>query len=225
MVQEQSDTSNFARSGPPTITTYHSAYGGTLDGKSFVVANAFTSGWHGSAVSATQMRFPTAPMVEVTLHGRFPKPWGYKIGDAAFDDRFKVSTPDEAFARQLLTPDLRAELLQRDDWAFMFGAYAVLCVCAEPFASVDEIRERLALLDDMEQAVPHELATGVLSKPFTLDDGTRVDLTHPDDVKAALARLSPKEQAELLQRFQETDPTDRMQLIAQFLQHPDHDTH
>ena len=211
-------------SGPVHVTTYHSGYGGDLNGRSFAVANSFTSGWHGSQASVAQLWFPTMPLVDVTLRGWLPRPWGFKVGDAAFDDRFTVSTRDKEFAQQLLSDSMRALVLQRDDWNFMFFGYVVLCVCKEPYATVDDVRSRLAFLESLVTAVPPELAGQLASPQPTLPDGTSLDVRRPDDLKAAIMHLSPEQQADLMQKFKHVDPKERMQLIMQFLQQGGHES-
>jgi hypothetical protein len=160
------------------------------------------------------------PLLDITPRGSLPRPLGFKVGDATFDGQFTVSTRDKPFAEQLLTPAVRRLLVQRDDWAFMMFGYVVLCVGAEPYGTVDDVQARLAFLNSLVLAVPPELAQQ--ATPPTLPDGTAIDVTRPDHLKAAVMHLSPEQQVDALQKFQQMDPHERAQLIAQFLQHRDH---
>src|SRR5262249_55099429 len=154
LVHEHEHVVGTVHSREVNITTYHSAYGGEIDGQSFVVGNAYTTGYDGSSVSVAQFFAPVMKLIEVTPQGGLHKPWGFKTGDEEFDGRFKVSAQDDQFARELFTADVRALLLQRDDWGFMLGFYSVICVCAEPFDSVDAITARLAFLQSLADALP-----------------------------------------------------------------------
>jgi hypothetical protein len=223
-VGESSNTSGAKPSGVSHITTYHSGYGGDLDGKSFAVANAVTSGYKASRVSVAQLWLPVAKLVDITLHGRLRKPWGFKTDEAAFDDQFRVSARDEAFAHLLLAPELRALLLERDDWAFMMGFYSVTCVCSEPFGTVDDVTARLAFLQTLVRAVPADVASDQTSALPKLPDGTVIDLTHEENLRDTLLKLTPEEQAQVLDQFPHMTPEKRAQIISQVMQHKDHDS-
>jgi len=206
---------------PVSGTSYHSAYGGDVDGSAFTVANAFTARWRGSRVSAAQFWFPVICGVEVTPRRHaLPRFGGFTTGDAAFDGQFTVETRDKELAHRLLTPAMRSLLSQRDDWAFWMFGYTVLCVCREPFGAVDDVADRLRFLQSLGRAIPPELGSSepVPTPQLTLPDGTPIDLTHPEQLKAAVERLTPDQQAQLLQQFQQLDPKLREQLLVQFVQ-------
>jgi len=201
------------------ITTYKSAYGGNLDGKSFTVANASTTGYRGSIVSVAQFFVPVMKLIDVSPHGGIPKPWGFKTGDDGFDSQFKVSTHDDEFARELFTADVRALLMQRSDWGFMLGFYSVVCVCAEPFDSVDAVDARLAFLQSFAAALPADLVKDVLASLPKRPDGSIVDVTKSENIRDALLALTPAEQSEFLDQFKHITPEKKAQIMAQVQQH------
>ena len=207
------------RSREVNLTTYHSAYSGDLDGKTFTVANASTTGHRGSIVSVAQFFVPVMKLIDVTPHGAVWKPWGFKTGDDAFDERFKVSTHDDEFARQLFSADVRCLLMQRDDWGFMLGFYSVVCVCAEPFDSVEAVDARLAFLQAFAAALPTELVKDAIASLPKRPDGTIVDVTKTENIRDTLLTLTPAEQSEFLDQFKHMTPEKKAQIMAQVEQH------
>jgi hypothetical protein len=201
------------------LTTYHSAFGGHVDGKTFAVANASTTGVKGSLVSVAQHWIPVVKLLDISPHGSITKPWGFKTGDDAFDHQFKVSSHDDEFAHTLLMPGVRALLMQRNDWGFMIGFYTVLCVCAEPFGSVDDVTSRLAFLQSLRSALPTELVKEGTSALPKLPDGTVLDMTHTENLRDALLSMTPEQQSALLDQFPHITPERKAQIMAQAAQH------
>jgi hypothetical protein len=219
LVGEAEHVLGAVRSREVNITTYHSAYGGALDGMTFTVANASTTGYRGSTVSVAQYFVPVMKLIDVTPHGAVQKPWGFKTGDDAFDTHFKVSTRDDEFARGLFTADVRALLLQRSDWGFMLGFYAVVCVCADPFDSVHAVDARLAFLQSFAAALPAELVKDAMASLPKRPDGTIVDVTKSENIRDALLALTPAEQSEFLDQFKHMTPEKKAEIMAQVQQH------
>jgi hypothetical protein len=201
------------------LTTYHSAFGGDVDGKTFAVANASTTGVKGSLVSVARYWIPVMKLLDISPHGSITKPWGFKTGDDAFDRQFKVSSRDDAFVHTLLTADVRALLMQRNDWGFMIGFYAVVCVCAEPFGSVADVTARLAFLQSLESALPPELVNEGTSGLPRLPDGSVLDTTDPEKVRDALLSMTSEQQSALLDQFPHMTPERKAQIMEQVEQH------
>jgi len=147
------------------------------------------------------------------------KPWGFKTGDDAFDRQFKVSTRDDDYAHELFTADVRALLMQRSDWGFMLGFYSVVCVCAEPFDSVDAVDARLTFLQSLAHALPAELVKDVIASLPKRPDGSIVDVTKSENIRDALLALTPEEQSKFLDQFKHITPERKAQIMAQVQQH------
>jgi hypothetical protein len=201
------------------LTTYHSAYGGELDGVGFTVANASTTGYRGSLVSVAQFFVPVMKLIEVTPHSGVPKPWRFKTGDDAFDTRFRVSTHDDEFTHTLLTADLRALVMQRSDWGFMLGLYSVVCVCAEPFDSVHAVDARLGFLQSFAAALPAEVVKDEVASLPKRPDGTIVEPTKSENMRDTLLALTPAEQSEFLDQFKHITPEKKAEIMAQVALH------
>ncbi len=206
--------------GVAHVTTYRDAYGGDLDGRPFRVANAFTSGWKGSWVSVAELWFPTMPQVQVVPKRRLRKlEHGNETGDPEFDQRFAVFAHDTALAEQLLVPPVRAQIQRRDDWYFQMCGFLLTCVCPARYESVEEIQERLSVLESILLALPPEFVKDPTPTELpTLPDGTPIDVTRPDELKAAVMALTPEQQAEMLQEMQQLDPAQAIYLLKQFKQ-------
>ena len=112
--------------------------------------------------------------------------------------------------------------LERDDWAFMMGFFSVTCVCSEPFGTVDDVTARLTFLQTLVRTVPADVATNQTSAFPKLPDGTLIDVTHPEKLRDALLKLTPEEQAQVLDQFPHMTPEKRAQIISQVKLHQDH---
>ncbi len=205
----------------PAVTTYHSAFGGDLNGRSFAIANAYTTGPKGSWVSVAQLWFPTMPELFVFPHRtiRILSPSAYKTGDSEFDRRFTVQTPDTALADQVLVPAVRAVLQRRDDWYFEMFGYEVVCVSPKTYEDVADVKDRLGVLESLLAALPPDFVKHPTPTTLpTFPDGTPIDVTRPEELEAALMRLTPEQQAQMLQQFQQMDPAQAIPLIMQIKQ-------
>lgn len=148
-----------------------------------------------------------------------PGPWGLRTGDDPFDRRFQVSARHDKFAQQLLTADVRALLMQRDDWVFTMGFDSVACVCAEPFVSVPDVLARLDFLHMLVGALPAEMVHEQTRGLPTLPDGAVVDVTKPEHMRDALLSMTPEQQSTFLDQFEHITPERKAEIMAQVQLH------
>jgi hypothetical protein len=212
------------------VTSFYGAFGGDIGGRSFAVSNAYTTGFKGSWVSVARLWFPTMPEIHVyprigPRKVRFLARGAHETGDFEFDRRFTVETSDPTLADQVLAPAVRAVLQRRDDWYFKMFGYEVVCVCPKRYESVAEVRDRLSVLESLLTSLPAGIVQELPSTLSTLPDGTAIDVTHPEELVAAIKRLTAEQQAQAFQQFKQLDPEQGRQLMMQFLQHKDHGGH
>jgi hypothetical protein len=200
----------------PAVTTFHSAFGGDLNGRSFAIANAYTTGPKGSWVSVAQLWFPTMPELSIFPYRtiRVPSPSDHKTGDSEFDRRFTVQTQDTALADRVLVPAVRAVLQRRDDWYFQMFGYEITCVDPKCYEDVADVEDRLGVLESLLAALPSDFVKDPTpTTQMTFPDGTPIDVTRPEELEAALLRLTPEQQTQILQQFQQLDPAQAIPLL------------
>ena len=123
-----------------------------------------------------------------------------------FDRRFRVQALDREYASDMVSPRVMELVMQRDDWTFFLAFSTLVCVCAEPFADVAAMQERLALVLAPGRDGPVVRDDDRGAHLPTLPDGTVLDLTDPSSraaVEAALAAMTPQEREEAVHQLQE----------------------
>ncbi len=227
------------------VPQLHDVFRADRDGRTVIVANAFTNMRPGLAgargvkgVSVCTVEIPALISVACVQPRKF-KPSVMHIpeqptGDAAFDERFLVlaspGLPPIDF-----TPGLRSVISAREDWIFRVHEYLFTCFGEAPFDSVDEIAQRI---DDV-LAVVSEFPESVMPKrvDHSQDDLlARIrKLDSVDDALAFLQQLTPDDREHLaksdtplagfadvqtpeeaIARFQGLDPAKQLQILAMF---------
>lgn len=140
-----------------TSTVYRAAYGGTLHGRDFEVANGWTSIIELRPIAVCALELPViVPLtwIELQRFGSAAPLREVSTGDAAFEQRFLVSTQDPAFAEALLTPEIRQLMMGRDNWVFILAGNRLGCLAREAFTSADYVLRRLAEVQAIVAAIP-----------------------------------------------------------------------
>ena len=127
-------------------TIFKDAFSTSVNGRTVKVSNAWTNiqsevhhapdHWRGVAVCAAEL-----PSL-LPLSGVYPRAFAAAArvrptptGNPAFDERFVVAAaPNEIGA--MLTPEVQARMMARDDWCFYAERYLFGCMNRGPFASV-----------------------------------------------------------------------------------------
>lgn len=194
---------------------YANAYTATVNGRRCAIANAFTTirllgpqvgPGSDAGVSLCVVQLPEPmPMLTIDLkrYQPFHASWDpVPAGAPAFDDRFTVRGSEDNFTRQLL-PAVSGLLMGRDDWVFSVANEQVMCLCSTPFATVQDVLERLQVLDQFVAAMPAQAGLyGRIPGFPRFPDGTPVDPARPEEMEAELAALSQEQRDQVLQQIQ-----------------------
>ena len=97
-------------------------------------------------------------------------------GDAAFDAAF-VTTGDPAGLPGLLTAEVRARMLARDDWSFLAERYWFGCITERGFRTPEEVLERVDAVRAVVAALPAELVPAPVEP--AVDDLVTLRRLHP----------------------------------------------
>jgi hypothetical protein len=227
-------------------TVFRDAFTRRIDGRDVVVANGWTEietetryapvVWHGTAVCAVAL--PTMlPMAGVQSRQLTPRVFTQPVdtGDPAFDAVF-VTTGDPAGLPGLLTPDVRAAMLVRDDWSFLAERYWFGCVTKGGFRTPEEVLGRVDAVHAVVAAMPEELVPAAV-EPAVDDLLARIErLTTMEEAFALLQGLTPDDRARLaasdsalaafadvrtpqeaMARLKTLDPMQRMQVAGMFM--------
>ena len=227
-------------------SNFRDAYAGPVDGRKVTVANGWlkldTDGtpmpmsFRGTSICAAEL--PTMVLGIVVQPRRLRHPVMHlreiETGDPVFDERYVVRGADD-LAGHVLTPEIRQLISARDDWVFVSQQALLGCVGRGAFATVDEVRQRVADVMAIVRAIPatvmpdhidrsvDDLMTriaavddidGALALLQSLSDDDRTRLASSDTPLAAMADVRTPEEA--LQRFESLDPAARLQLLAMF---------
>jgi len=193
-------------------TVFRDGYGGEVDGRGVVVANAWTNigpqdvvkllKMMGVAVCAVEL--PTiSPFVLVQPHdlpaaAHVPTT---PTGNAEFDERFTVGLlPGVDIG--VVTPEMQRRIAAHDDWAFVADANWLACLRRGAFTSADEVSRRLDEVLGIVAAVPTQVMPAQVM-PAQVDHSV-------DDLAARIKGLSSVEDA--LALLQQLTPDDREQL-------------
>lgn len=200
-------TSGLPGSFVPSVT-YHDAYRGTVGDRTVTVANAWqpveavvAGGAHveGCGVVGVELR------TLLLLAGIEPR-GGHKgiagpemlTGDASFDAAYRVvGLP--VLTESVLTPEMQQRIAARDDWAFITDDAMFVAICAEPFATADEVSTRVGEVVGIVAALP----AGV--------EAAQVDHS-VDDLLVRIGKIDTVEDA--IAFLQQLSDADRQRLAA-----------
>jgi hypothetical protein len=189
-------------SGP---TAFSDAYRGTLDGRTVLVANAWTSIATLRGVAVCAVGLPVSLALLSVQPRRLPAALALPellTGNPAFDGRFLVqATADlDGPVQQVLTPDAQQRMLARDDWFFRAGRGLLGCVAPGPFRAVDEVSQRISEVLAIAAAItaPAPGPAPSLVMPAPVSDSPAgpgpVSLS-PDDLLSRLGQLASLDEA------------------------------
>lgn len=225
-----------------TGTFYSDAYGGSVDGRNVMVANAATGlggRMHGTGVCVVELT-TVLPVVCIQSRRFYPIAAPMRetpVGNRAFDDRFAVygAQMGDVGPAQVLTPEVQQRIMAHDDWVFTCESYLLGCLSVPRYQTVDEVGQRIGEVLGIVGAIPASVA------PATMDHSqdnlaARISqLNGLEDAMAFLQGLSPAEREQLarsntplsvmadvttpqqaMSRFQSLDQARKLQLIAMF---------
>lgn len=187
---------------------YHDAYRGTRDGRTVTVANAWIAieavvagGEHVEGAAVTAVELSTLLMIagiEPRLrHQGIPGP-EVPTGNPSFDSAYRV-VGMARLAEGVVTPEIQQRISARDDWTFIAEDTTFISVCREPFATADEVSQRISDVLAIVAALPASVA------PAQVDHSA-------DDLLARIAHIDTVEQA--LAFLQQLSDADRQRLAA-----------
>ena len=227
-------------------TVFTDAYRGAVDGRTVVVANAWTAigpelrsapaQQRGTAVVAVELPtiLPLACIQPRRLHAvshmRFAD-----TGHPDFDARFAVASVPNRVS-DLLTAEVRQRIMVRDDWVFWGERYLFAGIVKPAFHSADEVGRLLGEVLAVVHAFPAELIPAQVDHS---QDELMARINALQDLPGAVAlleQLTPDERVRLarsntplagfadvrtpqeaMARFQSLDPQRKMQIMAMFM--------
>ncbi|HUO75241.1 MAG TPA: hypothetical protein VMU39_31065 [Solirubrobacteraceae bacterium] len=189
-------------------TNYHDAYRATEDGRAVTVANAWSpveavvaGGRRVEGVAAVGVELSTALMIAgIEPRGRHNSIAGPELptGNSSFDATYRVVGMGP-LAEGVVTPEMQQRIAARDDWAFIAHDTTFLSICREPFATPDEVSQRVRDVLAIVAALPASVA------PVQVDHSV-------DDLLVRIARIDNIDDA--LAFLQELTDADRQRLAA-----------
>lgn len=201
-------------------TRYVNVFTGDVDGRPVRLGNTFTNLTPNSpdyvgagtdiAASFVIVDLPAAlPPLVVSLR-RFPpylvplvKEW--TLESDHFNRRFLVMALDRKYVSDMVNARLMQLLLTRDDWVFLVQMSRLVCVCMAPFASVEEVQERVAAVSSFAEFIPTFVVQDRSLAMPTLPDGTPFDPSDPasiEKLKTAFATMTPEQQRTFIAQTQ-----------------------
>jgi hypothetical protein len=190
-------------------THYHDAYRATVGGRAVTLANAWMAiealvaggrRVEGSAVLAVELS--TALMIAGIeprgRHNALPRKPEIPTGDSSFDATYRV-VGFGPLSQGVVTPEMQRRIAARDDWAFIAHESTFVSICREPFATPDEVSQRVRDVLAIVMALPTSVA------PAQVDHSV-------DDLLARIARIDNVEQAVAF--LQQLSDADRQRLAA-----------
>jgi hypothetical protein len=137
--------------------SFRQAYGGQARGRRFAVANGWTSLFNHKPVAICAVELPVVPPVYCVQPRSFPPAFGAReqpTGDPDFDQRYAVQNVRPASGDAMLTQQVRARIMARDDWFFVGERHLLACMRRAAFRSAEEVRWQLSELLAIAEAVP-----------------------------------------------------------------------
>jgi len=189
-------------------TIYHDAYRGTVDGRAVTVANAWidveavvAGGVHieGNAVVAVELS-TLLLIAGIEPRGRHKGIVGSEVstGNSSFDAAYRV-VGIATLASGVVTPEMQQRIAARDDWAFLAQDTTFVSICREPFATAEQVSQRVSEVLAIIAAIPANVA------PPQVDHSV-------DDLLARIARIDDVDDA--LAFLQQLSDADRQRLAA-----------
>jgi hypothetical protein len=170
---------------------YHDAYRGTRDGRVVTIANAWIAieavvagGRHVEGAAVTAVELSTVLMIagiEPRLRHQGIRGPEVPTGDASFDSAYRV-VGMARLAEGVVTPEMQQRISARDDWTFIAEDTTFISICREPFATADEVSQRVSDVLAIVAALPASVA------PAQVDHSA-------DDLLARIADIDTVEQA------------------------------
>jgi hypothetical protein len=193
---------------PAARLLFHDAYRGTQDGRAVTVGNAWLAidavvaggrRLEGCAVTAVELStLLVIAGVEPRLrHHGIPGP-EVPTGNPAFDSAYRV-VGMPGLADGVVSPEMQRRISARDDWTFIAEDTTLISVCREPFATADEVSQRVSDVLAIVAALPASVA------PAEVDHSA-------DDLLQRIAHIDTLEQA--LAFLQQLTDADRQRLAA-----------
>lgn len=225
-------------------TMFHDAYRGTMDGRAVTVANAWidveavvAGGRHieGNAIAAVELS-TLLPVVGIEPRGRHEGIPGSEVptGNPSFDAAYRVVGVAN-LANGLVTSEMQQRIAARDDWAFLSLDATFVSICREPYATAEQVSQRVSEVLGIIAAVPANIAPPQVD--HSVDD-LLVRIARIDDVDDALAFLQQLSDAdrqrlaasptplakfadvhtpdEAIARLMSLPETERLQVLAMF---------
>jgi len=126
------------------------------------------------------------------------------VANDAFARTFRVQATDAQYATSMMSTPMMQLLMTRDDWAFAITGTTLVCVCKQPFRTVDDVRSRVAQLQRFVELIPSSVRQQRAVAMPTLPGGSMLD---PDDPASAqrfhamLAAMTPEQREQFRREF------------------------
>jgi hypothetical protein len=212
----------------PARMHYHDAYRATREGRAVTIANAWVAidavvagGRHVEGAAVTAVELSTLLMIagiEPRLrHQGIPGP-EVPTGNASFDSAYRV-VGMARLAEGVVTSEMQQRISARDDWTFIAEDTTFISVCREPFATADEVSQRISDVLAIVAALPASVAPAQVDHSA---DDLLARIAHIDTVEQALAFLQQLSDAdvrspdEAIARLMALPEIERLQLLAMF---------
>jgi hypothetical protein len=231
-------------------TIFRDAFSGSIDGRSYLVANAWTylepklfgNEPHLGDVAVCATELPTITPILLAQPRQFQlmrRIRGTPTGNPEFDDRYLVVRLPAA-GPEVLTPELQQRIMGHDDWVFWGEDYLLACVSKGAFRTVEDVTRRVGEVMGIIGAIPASvMPTHVdhsqddlmaqISRLDTIEDGLAFLQRLTREQREQLARSDTPLAAfawvqtpeEAMARLQQLDNAARMRLIAMFMRAED----
>ena len=135
---------------------------------------------------------------------RLPESLDATVANDAFARTFRVQATDAQYATSMMSTPMMQLLMTRDDWAFAITGTTLVCVCKQPFRTVDDVRSRVAQLQRFVELIPSSVRQQRAVAMPTLPGGSMLD---PDDPASAqrfhamLAAMTPEQREQFRRQF------------------------
>src|SRR5437764_2589543 len=231
-------------------TIFRDAFSGSIDGRSYLVANAWTylepklfgNEPHLGDVAVCAAELPSIVPIVLAQPRRFRPALRVRdtpTGNPEFDDRY-LAVPLPVAGQGVLTPEVQQRIMGHDDWVFWGEDYLLICVSKGPFRTVEDVTRRVGEVMGIIGAIPASVMPAHVDHS---QDGLMAQISRLDTVEDALAflqRLTHEQREQLarsdtplaafawvqtpdeaMARLQQLDNAAKMQLFAMFMRAED----